>query len=259
MADPLDDRRGYRRGADDIFRHYGICPSNGNLDSCTSPVLLREFADECTRRFIVNGLAINEQNQIQRIASWMYLACPPPIISHVRRNLRMNVADISSVDLNTIGLCWCEADDMKSFFFALENRLRLGIVGVNNWLRACRDIVRFRDAALHPDIIQRRNLELIMAKIIRILDGEIQQNHFNVIFKNCVLTCLFLLKRRRYEDDFFDINGDGCCLLVSILDNLLIHDPINLHDNNKAIVKVTLDFLRKKGSLDILDSSVLEG
>lgn len=258
MADSYDENRGYAPKGD-IFRHYGICPSDGNLDSVSSPSLMKKFASACGERFVTNTITSAQKQQIQRTASWMYLACPEVVINQVRKNLKRELARIKMVDLHHIGLCWCDPQDLELFYFAFEQRLLQGSTGVNEWLRACRNIVRFRDAALHPDIIPERRLNIIVTRIIRILERQEQERNFSTIFNNCILTSLYLLKRRRYNKEFLNSENHEASTLDSVLDRLLKEKSNDLKDRQRTIIKVTLKFLRKEASLKDLDDSVLKG
>jgi hypothetical protein len=136
---------------------------------------------------------------------------------------------------------------------------KVGNANVNNWLRACRNIVRFRDAALHPDIITKRRLELIVSRILTILEGQIQESNYKRIFDNCILTCLYLLKRRRYDNAFLNSENHEAFMLDNVLNKLLTQQNENLSAKQHSIINATLKFLRKKASLKDLDSSVLTG
>jgi hypothetical protein len=258
MADAYDDYRGHKPQGD-IFRHYGVCPSDGDLDSVSSPSLMREFANECTKKFLNVRTNPSERKQIQQTASWMYLACPQAIITSVRNNLNRKLALIKQEDLHTIGLCWCESEDISMFFKALDQRLSQGTTGVNNWLRACRNIVRFRDSALHTDIIPSRRLNQIVNRILKILEGQVEAKNFSTIFNNCILTCLYLLKRRRYDKEFLNNESDEYFRVNEILGGLLKKQSRTLNDRQTSIINATLKFLRKEASLKDLDSSVLTG
>ncbi|TKB26496.1 hypothetical protein FCL47_08770 [Desulfopila sp. IMCC35006] len=261
MADSYDEFRG-RPPQGDIFRHYGVCPSDGDIDSVSDPSLMKLFANECAIRFVSDKTTLAERKQIQQTASWMYLACPPVIINHARKNLHRTLAQISQEDLHTIGLCFCKADDMALFFKALEQRLKQGTQGVNNWLRACRNIVRFRDSALHSDVIPNNRLDTIVNRVLKILDGQVEANNFSTIFNNCILTCLYLLKRRRYDPGFLSKENDPHDTyrrIEDVLEVLKKKQSRNLNDKQNKIIDTTLKFLRKKGSKKDLDGSVLTG
>jgi hypothetical protein len=258
LADTYDEYRG-QSPQGDSFRHYGVCPSDGDLESVSSPSLMKEFAHECAKRFVCERTTAAQRKQIQRTASWMYLACPSDIINKVRKDLKQNLSQVNQVDLHTIGLCWSNSEDIKLFFIAFEKRLSQGITSVNEWLRACRNIVRFRDAALHPNIISERRLEIVVSRIIKILERQIQRRNFSTIFNNCILTCLYLLKRRRYNREFLNLKNNEAYTIETILEKLLNERVNNLSDRQYTIINVTLKFLRKEASMNDIDESVLTG
>ena len=257
-ADSIDDFRGVQTKGD-IFRHYGICPSDGKIDTIKDSELIEGFALECSKQFLSSESTKSQKKAIQQAVSWLYLACPDVILSRVRDNLSRQIANTAAIDLHTIGLCWSHVDDFALFFEALYQRLLRGTIGVNNWLRACRNIIRFRDAALHPSSISKKKLNLIVRKIVTILTDQVDQNNFGGIFNNCILTSLYLLKRRRYDKDFLDIEDDLFYEIENVLDDLILNSSVHLNARNEKIIKITLKFLRKEASLTDLDSSVLTG
>jgi len=256
LADMYDEYHGYTPKGDS-FLHYGICPSDGNLVNVSDPLLMQHFAAECARKFAHEDTTAAEKQQIQQTASWMYLACPSNIIQQVRVNLRINQEQVTQVDLHTIGLCWSESKDIELFFKALEIRLLQGITKVNNWLRACRNIVRFRDSALHPNIVSDDRLQTIFKSILRILLRQIHEENFKLIFDNCILTCLYLLKRRRYREDFLSVQSNDAKSLENTLEMLL--EEYNLSPKQFTIINVTLKFLKKEASMNDINESVLTG
>ena len=258
LADSYDEYRG-QSPQGDLFRHYGVCPSNGDLENVSSPSLMKEFGCECANKFVDARTTPAQRNQIQRTASWMYLACPSNIINKVRMNLKLGQAEVNMVDLHTIGLCWCNSEDIELFFIALEQRLLQNTTGINEWLRACRNIVRFRDAALLQNIIPNRRLKNIVSRIIRILERQIIEENFKTIFNNCILTCLYLLKRRRYNKEFLNPENHDGYRIETILEELLIEQANNLSDRQYTIIDITLKFLRKEASMNDIDASVLTG
>jgi hypothetical protein len=94
---------------------------------------------------------------------------------------------------------------------------------------------------------------------LKILEKQVEAKNFSTIFNNCILTCLYLLKRRRYDKDFLNNESDEYYRIDAILDGLIKKQSRNLNDKQNAIIKTTLKFLRKEASLKDLGSSVLTG
>lgn len=256
LADSVDEYRG-RPLKGDIFLHYGVFSSNGNLEEVESPALAKEFVLECTTRF--SGTLISkEKNAIQQTASWLYLACPSIILESVRKKLRLGIEAISPVDLHTMGLCFENPADIKLFFSVLEKRFQQDATNNNNWLRATRNIVRFREHALKPEIVKRSRLTNIFRSMIKSLENEVGKQNFHMIFDNCVLSSLYLLKRRRYEPNFLSSDSELYRRLDDILSNLLEKRKMKLTDRQVTIVSTTLKFLHKEGRYEDLTGIMME-
>jgi len=256
-ADTVDQFRG-RIAKGDIFLHYGVFPSDGNLDEVQSPSLANEFARECEAYFSSIEIFTDEKKAVQRIASWLYLACPPVIIESARNNLRRGIDAILPVDLHTMGLCFIEPSDINSFFAALEQIFIQEHTHINEWLRTSRNIVRFRDHALKPEIVSRNRLDDIFSGIFKSLESEVKGSNFKMIFNNCVLLSLYLLKRRRYEPDFLSSDSAHFRKLDGIF-SMLINKKRNALSNRQfKIVSISLKFLRHEASYADLQGVMIE-
>lgn len=258
LADNVDQFRG-RRIKDDIFLHYSVFPSDGNLKDVTSPHLARKFIGECESYFLRRGISTRKKEAVQRIASWSYLACPSVIIESVRQNLKRNMAATSQVDLHTIGLCFEEPDDIKIFFAALEQLFQIRQAGINEWLRTIRNIVRFRDHALQPEIISRDRLENIISGLLRSLEREVSKSNFEQIYNNCILAILYLLKRRRYEPDFMTAEDELYKRVDDIFSTIINKKRDGLSPRQFEIVSIALRFLHREASHTDLKGILMEG
>jgi hypothetical protein len=279
LADNVDKFRG-RIPKGDIFLHYAVFPSDGNLDEVQSPSLANEFARECEAYFSRSAIFTKKKKAVQQAASWLYLACPPAIIESARQNLKQNIAATSPVDLHTIGLCWEKLADIKSFFDALERLFQVRRKGINNWLRAIRNIVRFRDHALKREMVSRSRLDNIISGLLRSLEAQVkglvdqygngqleiesignphrQNPNLERIFDNCVLSILYLLKRRRYEPDFMSSDSEQYRRLNDIFYTLIQKRRNALSARQFKIVSITLRFLRQEASYADLQGIMVE-
>jgi len=257
LADRMDEYRG-RIPKGDIFLHYGVFPSDGNLKEVHNSSLANEFARQCETYFSLRGISIEKKKSIQRTASWLYLACPAVIIDSARNNLRRGIDAILPVDLHTMGLCFKESSDIKLFLAALEQIFIGKYTHINEWLRTGRNIVRFREHALTPEIVSRRRLQNIVAGILRSLEEEIRVSKLKNIFNNCVLLSLYLLKRRRYEPNFMTSDNDHYKRLDDIFSTLINKRRNKLSDRQYKVVSITLKFLHQEASYDDLQEIMEE-
>ena len=262
LADHVDNYRG-RIPKDDPFLHYGVFPSDGNISAVMSPKLAEQFIKVCDN-YYANTTNFHEKQKIQWVASWLYLSCPTSILNSSRQNLSINGKNIKPVDLHTIGLCWYKKRDLTAFFTALEQVFLSGRPAINNWLRASRNIVRFRDHALKPEIVPKERLDNIIRGVYKALINEINKiNRSNYkkkkpIFDNCILLLLYLLKRRRYDANFLAPESELAIKIDEALNNLITNGRRRLSNRQVTIVSITLKFFRKEANYDDLKHILIE-
>jgi len=256
-ADYINRQRG-RRSEGNPFLYYGVFSSDGDINSVMSPQLAKRFIDACEEFYSTNPRAYEKKQKIQWAASWLYLSCPPSILNSSRRNLSLYGKRTSHVDLHTIGLCVDKKDDLLAFFAALEQVFLSEREGINNWLRASRNIVRFRDHALKPEIVPKERLDNIIIGLSNALINEITAGNFERKFDNCILSLLYLLKRRRYDANFLASDSEIAIEIDGILDHLLKNRPKQLSDRQFTIVSITLKFFRKEASFADLQGIMVE-
>ena len=255
-ADYIDEQRG-RIPKDDPFLHYGVFPSDGDINTCTSPQLAKEFIDSCDKNFS-KFKNHKKKQKIQWAASWLYLSCPQSIINSSRNNLKILGEKTPHFDLHTIGLCWDKKSDLTNFFVALEQVFFTERKAINNWLRASRNIVRFRDHALKPEVVPDQRLENIIKGIYNSLRKEINKHNFERKFDNCILSLLYLLKRRRYDTNFLAPENELSIKIDTTLNDLITKRRSQLSNRQFIIVSITLKFFRKEASYSDLQGIMVE-
>ena len=256
LADYIDDQRG-RIPKDDPFLHYGVFPSDGDIDTGMSPQLTKQFIGSCDEYF-AKSINHKKKQKIQWAASWLYLSCPPSILHSSRHNLKLLGEKTGHVDLHTIGLCWDNKSDLTKFFAALEQVFLSGQNAINNWLRASRNIVRFRDHALKPEVVSDQRLENIIKGVYNSLSKEINKRNFERKFDNCILSLLYLLKRRRYDNNFLAPESELAIKIDTTLNDLIKEKRRQLSNRQFTIVLITLKFFRKEASYTDLQGIMVE-
>ena len=256
LADHVDNYRG-RIPKDDPFLHYGVFPSDGDISTVTSPDLAKQFIEACDDYYATTR-DDRKKEKIQWAASWLYLSCPSAILKSSRRNLNNSGPKTRPVDLHTIGLCWDKKNDLADFFEALEQVFLAGNTAINNWLRASRNIVRFRDHALKPEVVPDERLDNIINGIFKALSREICTSNFARKFDNCILSLLYLLKRRRYDPNFLAPENDLTIEIDKALNGLITERRRQLSTRQYTIVSITIKFFRKEASYDDLQGIMIE-
>jgi len=255
-ADYIDEQRG-RIPKGDPFLHYGVFPSDGDITTIMAPQLAKRFIDSCEKYFAESAKP-NKKQKVQQTASWLYLLCPPSILKASRQNLSLYGNNTKPVDLHTIGLCWYKKSDLTAFFAALEQVFLLKKDHINNWLRATRNIVRFRDHALKPEIVPKDGLDNIIRGLYESLVNEIEKSNFQRKFDNCILSLLYLLKRRRYDPNFLASESELAMEIDTTLNNLITSRRRRLSDRQFTITSITLKFFRKEAKYEDLPHILVE-
>lgn len=244
---PLRDREFQRRGlampaADlDPFLHVGMFPSDGNWsvnpDRKTAETLRTKLL-ACVQR--LSGSDATREGA-RRLLGWMYAACPATLVAEAISN----ISEGRAIDLHTVGLCCRSKKQLAEFLRHTASRLSTTRVGVNNWLRALRDAVRFQEHCLSPDVVCRADVDRIMTAVLDVLAEEIEKGTPKMRFANCVNALPYLLKRRRYEVDFA---AEGSPFFAKTDQLLTIclqpRSRLRLTDKQRRIANSALRFLK---------------
>lgn len=130
------------------------------------------------------------------------------------------------VHLHVAGLCWQSSKECKLFFKAFETAIRTGLIHdrngrydsprnaehENEWFRAFRNIVRFRDEALSLESVDGAALNTVSEHVISVFGQLVDRLYIRRAgspddwrkLYNCLRAAPFMLKRRRYERDFLE-------------------------------------------------------
>lgn len=201
------------------------------------------------------------KEEIVRSSGWMYNAAPGAIVEHSRRVLKSYIAGGSepggTTELTVIGNCFKSSDDIRLFFVAGRKRLNRSFDKTNNWLRAMRYIIQYRDQALSRDAIDSATLSKITEAIVTKLAQEYsrvrareQQAYY--IFQNCLTITIFLLKRRRWDHRFLtpEASDETYTLLKNTLSDIAREQPTlnGLNRNQIRWAGIVLAFLEQRAT-----------
>ena len=227
----------------------------GSPSSLPAPGIVRALRSQIGQKFagIVqrNRFRSKLANALLRTAGWLYLAIPDECRDFLRARVSMateHEIQLSAVELNGIGLAFAEDDPLDQFFLLVVATLRNPLARPNNWLRAVRNICRFRNHALKPDIISERHLLQLVELLYFKMREQAQQNNFKRIFGNCLETVPFLLKRRRYQPDFLAPNSPLATDLIHFLQLVNEEHHRQLPSRLRQVPEATVNFLKKEAT-----------
>jgi hypothetical protein len=253
LAYNVEVQRG-RRIEKDFMVHYGVIGSAGDLNALRAPALARtlrtligqSFAVQIQRRRATSSLG----KALLRTAGWLYLAMPEQCYAYLRQRMREATTTfnrLSSVELHAIGLSFESPADLRTFYPLAVDALNRQWPP-NNWLRAIRNICRFRNQALHPDVIKDVTLNRLVELLYQMMTSEAAAANYKNKFNNCLEAFPFLLKRRRYDPDFLAPDSSLARKLVRFLEQLDEDHQHQLAGRLQKVPRSTLNLLDKKAT-----------
>jgi len=254
LAHNVDRARG-RTVAEDFRRHYGVIGSNGNLDELPKLGLVRDLRDAIGKEFsklVQQGnTPTNIGDTLLRAGGWFYLAIPQECFAYLRSRLAAaNRIFLSAVELHAIGLAFEAPDDLRRFYPLVVQALCNPSIGHNEWLRAVRNICRFRNHALHPDAISDSDIYPLTEQLFETLRERVARRNFarSQIFRNCLEAIPFLLKRRRYDPEFLAPTSQLAQELIHFLEKVDRENRWRLPHRLQSVPHATINFLRREAT-----------
>lgn len=221
---------------------------------------LRNAIGEKFDRLIQRGNARTElAKTLLRAGGWFYLAMPEECFAYLRSRLgaaNRHFQHLSPEDLHAIGLAFETPDDLRLFYPLVVRALHDASIRPNNWLRAVRNICRFRNHALRPDVISDANLYQLTELIFETLQRQTTQRNFarSQIFRNCLETIPFLLKRRRYDPKFLAPTEPLVQKLIQFLEKVDHESRRRLPFKLQLVPHATINFLQSKATVSDVEA-----
>jgi len=231
--------------------HYGVIGANGNLDELPKPGLAHDLRDAIGQEFgklVRQGNASSDMGEtLLRAGGWFYLAMPEECFAYLRSRLASaNRTFLSAVELHAIGLAFEAPDDLHRFYPLVVQALRNPSIGPNEWLRAVRNICRFRNHALRPNAISDTDLYQLIEQLFKKLQEQAVHRNFARIFGNCLETIPFLLKRRRYDPEFLAPTSQLAQELIHFLEKVDRESLWRLPRRLQPVPRAAINFLRRE-------------
>ena len=190
-------------------------------------------------------------NTLLRAGGWFYLAIPQECFDYLRSRLaaeNRNFLRLSAEELHAIGLAFETPDDLRQFYPLVVRALRDPSIGPNDWLRAVRNICRFRNHALHPDAISDTDLYQLTEQLFKTLQEQATHGNFAQIFGNCLEAIPFLLKRRRYDPEFLAPTSQLAQELIHFLEKVDRESRRRLPRRLQPVPRAAINFLQREAT-----------
>lgn len=178
------------------------------------------WTDELRHRAAEYGSSLEEiyrQNRFQKPvlwnASWLYSECPEHLLDEVRRQLR-DPAALNEAALAVVGNCFISQRDHRAYFSSLVSSILSGAGPADQyWIRAYRNLARFRAKALSLDVMSPEEQSLVVRWYLEVFE-ESMENRRSIIrpignhpFLHCAYLAPHILKRRRFDSQFLEVGS----------------------------------------------------
>jgi len=173
-------------------------------------------------------------------ASWLYARCPEEILDFVRDSLRSRSSPEGAV-LAVAGNCFHRADDYRLFFDRLDWFLRNRSVGDQYWVRAWRNLARFRHDALSMDVLPADVQDRLVEAYLDVFAAAPPAARGNSPFLHCCYLAPHMLKRRRFDRRFLDPDSSHAKRFARILEWAHQSARSKKHQINVACAQEFLD------------------
>lgn len=226
------------KNSTNIFRHLGALNSDGLLEKCPNPTILKTF-----RRTLLKSWQLEtdskRRDDLLRLGGWLYLYIPPEMIQEAMTAITSNKA--KAVHLHVAGLTFHSTKQLAAFY----NAFCLQDAPIGEWFRSLRNLVRFRDNALSDDVLSQEQTDRILSFVInnlRYCSPTIKRTNYN----NTIEALGYLLKRRRYDENFLIAGDETTIELREQLKAIIETHPTEKY---KKIARATLAFLNKEATM----------
>ncbi len=179
-------------------------------------------------------------------ASWFYARCPEPILDYVRARLRDDRSKVKGEVLACAGNCFTKEEDFSLFFNRLHHAAVSDDLAPTYWLRAYRNLARFRHESLMREVLPGDTQHTIMKWYLREFGKALSNpSPSSQLFLQCCYLAPHILKRRRFEENFLAPDSDQAMRFEKILKEA---SDLARSRKHRANAECALDFLHKQAT-----------
>ena len=236
------DLIGYTDKLSPTYLYHGCVPSSSALACPENGAIYKRLADALDAAIRLDG----KNKSLIRLAGWLYQACPDAALEVTRKNLRQE--NTTQEDLNLIGNVFEKLEDIKLFYQKWIFFIKNGN-SKNDWLRAFRNLIRFRPNALSKDVISDQYLEKVTKHVYSKMSKKIPKFYSSQIYNNCLYIAPHLLKRRKFQPEFLSPSSKNGKKWIKLFERASTCH----YGYRKEAARATLSFLREEGSQEDLE------
>ena len=186
------------------YQYDGKIASTDSFNRFVIPEVLQELSVN-----LGDAIELSPSNeQLIRLAGWMYEACPQSAIDVAVKRIKRGAE--MSCDLEVAGKAFVKKEHIQIFVDMFVDKIRTlnndyAEDSNNNWVRAFRDMIRFRVDPLRLEYIKDTQINTIEKYVVGLM--HYQSNRRGPKYNNCLYIAPHLLKRRRFDDNFLAVDS----------------------------------------------------
>lgn len=235
---------GVPAGVHPLFVYDGVFPSDSR-EACDSvePLLAQISAA------LPQALDAHErlESSLLSLASWLYARCPEDVLERVRASLEGSPSALPESYYSCVGNCFTRSEDHRRFYRHLLH-IRGGL-GKYPWIRAWRNLARFRVDSMRMDVISTDEMGRLFDEYLERFGLSEPSRHGKSVFLHCCYLAPHLLKRRRFDPGFLPRNGSQTRAFGDLLHWAASRSPnVKLRRN----VECALEFLERRADVSTL-------
>ena len=185
----------------------------------------------------------SQREKVLWLASWLYLHLPKGLLEGVRSDF-VGRDEPNGGAIACAGQCFSEGKDFKSFFSRFTQLLRgprRSGVAPSTWLRAYRNLARFRSESLRLEYLSIEDQSTILEWYLDLFDSSLE-NPGGHGFLYSAYMAPHILKRRRYDSNFLEEGTRDYFRFNAILDQ---GAQAAISDRHRQNCLVAREFLSK--------------
>mgnify|MGYP006921590527 CR=1 FL=1 len=190
---------------EETFVYLGVFPSDSVAADPSVESVLERF-DQLLPDAFDSSHEWKTKNAILWFSSWLYARCPQQLLSRVRDLMTME-HEIPASALACAGNCFRDDSDFSLFFHCFELAITENNAVAQYWIRAYRNMARFRPRALMVEVLTNHQQSVILEWYLDVFEkavGRLRRFPRDRDFLECAYLAPHMLKRRRFDRDFLD-------------------------------------------------------
>jgi hypothetical protein len=225
------------------YMYIGAFASDDTLNKCIDTAILNRLRN-CIDNELKSYKPRANEDDLINLSAWLYQACPE--YARILVVQKLSQGRISPASLMLIGNVFDMKDEIHLFYNAFVKQIRNnGFERINNWLRAFRNLIRFRVKSVDIEYLHSGQLDEILSVLIKLFEKLLRENNSGQILDNCLYLFPHLLKRRKFDPDFLAIDCPDYKKLRELLKKATVDCQRNRHKDG---AKVIIPFLEHSAS-----------